>query len=89
MKNPIRSIWAVPVLAGAALLFLIRPALHGDLRLEASRLGTDVLLTWANPAVALEQSLALTSTWSTVEGAVNAHRVEVTKVSSLYRLHKP
>jgi hypothetical protein len=34
MKPTLRATWAVPALAGVALLFLVRSAQPGDLRLD-------------------------------------------------------
>lgn len=76
-------------LAGLLALLGVRPAtlsLRGDSWIAIVPSGTNLVLTWSNSAAALEQSLTLSGSWTTVEGAVSPYLVSVTNWASFYRL---
>ena len=60
--------------------------LRGDLWIRITPAGTNALLTWSNSAASLEQSLTVTGTWTTVEGAISPLVVPVTNDAGFFRL---
>jgi len=60
--------------------------LRAHLLLQIAHSGSNTLLTWTNPAAALEHSLALANAWNEVTGVLSPSLVPAISVASFHRL---